>query len=95
MLNLQSVMPPITPGSLSSSAALTCPKPRSGHGSGLAEGEADPDADGELAGVAVAGAVAVGVGRTVWAAVGDAVTVALPHPAAKTAAKPMPIRAEA
>ena len=95
-------MPPIVPGSLSSSVALTCGKPRSGLGLGLrlalglVEGKADPDAKGELAGVAVVVAVGVGIGvdGAVCPAGGDAVPVALPHPAAKPAARLMPIRAE-
>ena len=84
-------MPPITPGSLSSRAAFTCPRPRSWVGLGHTDGEVDPDADGELAEVAVA----VVCGSTVCVTVGDAVIVALPQPVARTAASPMPIRAEA
>jgi hypothetical protein len=100
MLNFSSWMPPIVPGSLSSSVASTCGKPRSGLGLGLGlalglvEGAADPDAEGGLAGVVVAIGVGIAVDGRACVAVGDAVTVALPQPAAKTAARPMPIRAE-
>ena len=90
MLRVHSVTPPIIPGSLPSSEASTCTRPRSRHGFGvglgLVEGAADPDDVGDE----VVVAAGVGVRRGVETAVGDGVAPTPAQPARRIAAIPRP-----